>query len=99
MHQSMADNSAQSTGSLRKMQDQNATNYHTQRTALRQPAANTQPPSFGFAPPAREPSPGALPALLALALGFAIALALCATTFNTATHTGVHLPSAAGLSQ
>jgi hypothetical protein len=53
---------------------------------------------FGFAPPSREPSPGALPALLALALGFAIALALYAA-FDASSHTGVHLPSAARLSQ
>lgn len=62
------------------------------------PTANTQPLDIYFAPPARAPSPGALPALLALALGFAISLALYAA-FDASTRTGVHYPSAAGLSQ
>jgi hypothetical protein len=59
-------------------------------------AENNQ--SFGFAPSSREPSPGALPALLALALGFAIALALYAA-FDASTRAGVYLPSAAEHSQ
>jgi hypothetical protein len=62
------------------------------------PAENDQLPNLGFAPPSHEPSPGALHALLTLALGFAIALALYAA-FDASTQTGIHLPSTAGLSQ
>jgi len=56
--------------------------FRSRMIARRRAAENNQ--SFGFAPPSREPSPGTLPALLALALGFAIALALYAS-FDTAT--------------
>jgi hypothetical protein len=61
----------------------------------KQPGKN-QP--FGFAPPSREPSSGALFALMALVLGFAIALALYAA-FNASTHTDAHPPAIAGISQ
>lgn len=71
---------------------------HRRMIARRSAAENSQMPGFGFAPPARAPSPGALPALLALALGFAIALGLYAA-FDASTRTGVQPPSAAGLSQ
>jgi len=91
MHQSTANNAAPSAGSLLKMPDGNATN-----SCRRRSAENHQ--SSGFAPPAREPSPGALPALLALALGFAIALALYAA-FDASTRTGAHLPSGPELSK
>lgn len=98
MHQSTANNAAPFGGSLLKMPDGNGPNFRRRRAARRSTAPNSQMPGFGFAPPTREPSPGALPALLALALGFAIALALY-VAFDASTRTGVQFPSGSELSQ
>ena len=96
MHQSTANNAAPSAGSLLNMPDENGTNSRRHRSERRRSSENHQ--SFGFAPPSREPSPGALLALVALALCFAIALALYAV-FDTATRTAFNLPSVSGLSR
>lgn len=98
MHQSTSNNTAPSGGSLHKWLDGNGPKFRRLRSARRSTTPNNQSPGFGFAPPARQPSPGALPALLALALGFAITLALYAA-FDNSTRTGDYLPPAVGLSQ